>query len=338
MTSEELRQKLTEENPFSDILGQETAKSGMKAALLMARNIIIAGPPGVGKTTLAKNIAKLLPKLEVNDCGYKCSPDNPVCPRCLSNEKAKKIIIEGKERFIRIQGSPDLTAEDLIGDIDPVKALKHGAMSLEAFSPGKIFKANNGVLFFDELNRCPEKLQNALLQVLEERKMTIAGYDVDFDIDFIFIGTMNPEDSSTEPLSNVFLDRFDIIYMSYPESVEIEEEIVRMRGKTMVEFPNELLEMTLGFIKLLRESEALELKPSVRASIGLYEMGQANAVIEGRKRVTLKDIEKSIIPVLSHRIKLKPSIKYLTSPEDFLKEQFAAFSQRNYSNKSSDYL
>jgi Mg-chelatase subunit ChlI len=91
---------------------------------------------------------------------------------------------------VRVQGSPDLTSEDLIGDIDPVKALKHGAMSLEAFSPGKIFKANNGVLFFDEINRCPEKLQNALLQVLEERKLTIAGYDVDFGVDFIFVGTM----------------------------------------------------------------------------------------------------------------------------------------------------
>lgn len=338
MIPEELRQKLVEEDPFTDILGQEEAKSQIKAALLMGRNVIIVGPPGVGKTTLAKNIAKLLPKLAVNDCGYKCLPNNPTCPKCLSNDKIRQITIEGSERFVRLQGSPDLTAEDLIGDIDPTKALKFGAMSIEAFTPGKIFKANNGVLFFDELNRCPEKLQNSLLQVLEEKRMTVAGYDLDFKLDFIFIGTMNPEDSSTESLSNVLLDRFDIIYMTYPESVEIEEKIVMMKGKKLVEFPGALLGTTLGFVKFLRESDALELKPSVRASLGLYEMAQSGAFLDGRMKVSLKDVENAIIPVLSHRIRLKPSIKYLTSPEDFLREQFAAFTRNNYSEKKGDYL
>ena len=81
---------------------------------------------------------------------------------CKSNKTKATKKITGHDRFIRIQGSPDLTVEDILGDIDPIKALKFGAMSIEAFTPGKIFKANNGVLFFDELNRCPQKLQNAL--------------------------------------------------------------------------------------------------------------------------------------------------------------------------------
>ena len=54
-------------------------------------------------------------------------------------------------------------------------------------------------------------MQNALLQVLEEGKATIGSYDVDIDASFIFVGTMNPEDSSTEKLSDVFIDRFDFI-------------------------------------------------------------------------------------------------------------------------------
>lgn len=346
MIPEELKQKLMEEDPFTDIMGQDEAKRQIKAALLMGRNMIIVGPPGVGKTTLAKNVAKLLPKIEVNDCGYKCLPSSPTCPKCISahddpkggKEKVRRIAIGGEDRFVRLQGSPDLTAEDLIGDIDPTKALKFGAMSIEAFTPGKIFKANNGVLFFDELNRCPEKLQNALLQVLEEKRMTIAGYDLDFKLDFIFIGTMNPEDSSTEPLSNVLLDRFDVVYMGYPESVEIEEKIVLTKGKRLAEFPPALLRTTLGFVKFLRESEALELKPSVRASLGLYEMAQSSAFLDGRERVCLEDVERAIIPVLSHRIRLKPSIKYLTSPEDYLREQFAAFAKHNYSEKKGGCL
>src|SRR3989338_619408 len=233
-------------DPFQDIKGQENTKLGVKSALLSSRNILIIGPPGVGKTTLAKNVAKMLPQKGKNN-----------------------------SKFVRIQGSPDLTVEDLLGDIDPIKAMKYGPLSLEAFTKGKIFKADGGVLFFDELNRCPEKLQNALLQVLEEKKATIGSYDVDFDLDFIFIGTMNPEDSSTEKLSDVLMDRFDVLIMHYPESADVERKIVRRKGKNMAVVSEQLLSLMVHFVRKLREAKDVEKKPSVRASLGLYERTQA---------------------------------------------------------------
>jgi len=196
MLNEQLKESfLKNKDPFTDIIGQESAKQGIKSAFLMNRHIIIEGAPGIGKTTLAKNIAKLLPDIDViQGCSYHCTPESIICPSCKKNNSYKTIKLNGIKRFVRIQGSPDLTVEDLLGDIDPIKALKFGPLSLEAFTPGKIFKANNGVLFFDELNRCPEKLQNALLQVLEEGKATIGSYDMDFDINFIFIGSLHPDE------------------------------------------------------------------------------------------------------------------------------------------------
>jgi len=291
MKTEKLTKQLMEEDPFKDILGQRPVKQNLKSALLMERNVLIVGAPGIGKTTLAKNVSKLL--------------DN---------------------KFVRIQGSPDLTVEDLFGDIDPVKALKHGPQSLEAFSKGKIFKADKGILFFDELNRCPEKLQNALLQVLEERKITLGTYTIDFDVDFIFIATMNPEDSSTEKLSDVLLDRFDVIYMAHPEDVEVESKIVDMKSRKIdVKFSDNILAQLTTFVRLIRESEKLEKLPSVRAAIGLYERAQSNAMIAGRNNVEFSDVEEAIISVLSHRIKLKPSVEYLKSPENFIKEELQKF-------------
>ncbi len=324
MISEQLKEIfLKTKEPFTDILGQEDAKQCLKSALLMNRHIIIVGAPGIGKTTLAKNIAKLLPDLEVIEgCSYHCSPKDPVCPSCKHGKNHRTAKIEGEKRFIRIQGSPDLTVEDLLGDIDPIKALKFGPLSLEAFTPGKIFKANNGILFFDELNRCPEKLQNALLQALEEGKASIGSYDIDIDANFLFIGTMNPEDTSTERLSDVLLDRFDIVYMGYPESIDIEKKIVLAKGKKISNVSDELLNLMVYFIRLLREDDKLEKKPSVRASIGLYERAQSNALLNGRKNIEFKDIKQVIISVLSHRIRLKPSVRYLEDIENYIMEQF----------------
>ena len=292
MITKELTETLLQEkDPFTDILGQDNVKEAVKSALLSDRHTILVGPPGIGKTTLAKNIAKLLGK---------------------------------KTPFVRVQGSPDLTVEDMLGDIDPIKALKYGPLSIEAFTKGKIFKADKGILFFDELNRCPEKVQNALLQVLEEKKATIGSYDVDFDIDFIFIGTMNPEDTSTEKLSDVLLDRFDLIYMHYPENIGIEKEIVLRKGKKIdgIAVSDKLLELIVYFVRLLREDKNLEKKPSVRASLGLYERSQSNALLSGRKSVVFDDVKEVIVSVLAHRIRLKSSIKYLQRPEDYIREQF----------------
>ena len=279
---------------FSQIYGQDDTKKQLKSALMTDRHVILIGPPGVGKTTIAKQIADIV--------GNKC--------------------------FVRVQGSPDLTAEDLIGDIDPVSAIKHGPLSKEAFVKGKIFKANKGVLFFDEVNRCSEKLQNALLQALEERKVTIGSYDVDFDANFIFIGTMNPEDTSTEPLSDVFLDRFDLIPMTYPESKAIEQKIVLEKGQKLIDFPENLLDGVLEFIRRLRNDERVEKKPSVRASLGIYDRSQSNAILSGRKKVTPQDVADVLVSVLAHRIALKPSIKYLSRPEDFIAEEFEKFKKK----------
>ena len=285
---------------FIDVLGQKDVKNQLKSCILMRRHSIIVGPPGIGKTTLVKSLSKMLPK-KITDSKEIDAP------------------------FIRVQGSPDLTAEDLIGDIDPVKAIEYGPLSPEAFSPGKIFKADKGILFFDEVNRCSEKLQNALLQALEERKVTIGSYDVDLDADFIFVGTMNPEESSTEPLSDVFLDRFDLIYMTPPETQELEEKIVRLRGKKIVEFPDDLLKTVVHFIRLLRKSKDLEKHPSVRATLGIYERAQSNAYIDNKERVDLVHVRKAIVSVLSHRIRLKPSLKYLKGASEFVAERFAEF-------------
>ena len=97
---------LSKQDIFTDTIGQDNVKHQIKSALLSNRNIIIVGSPGIGKTTLAKNIAKILPPIDaVGGCGFHCEINNPICPECKSKKtKPKKARIGGSERFSRIQG------------------------------------------------------------------------------------------------------------------------------------------------------------------------------------------------------------------------------------------
>jgi MoxR-like ATPase len=135
---------------------------------------------------------------------------------------------------------------------------------------------------------------------------------------------MNPEDTSTEKLSDVLLDRFDLIYMCYPENIDIEKEIILKKGKKVdeVRINDKLLTLIVYFVRLLREDSNLEKKPSVRASIGLYERAQSNALVKGKKEVSFMDIKEAIISVLGHRIRLKPSVKYLQPAKEYVGEKF----------------
>ena len=363
MEFEEIRKIFLKAEISPLVLGQDDVKRQVKSALVSGRHMIIVGPPGVGKTTLAKDIATHLPEAKESynvfdlisvDDRFSKSDKNKNSKFSNKNEASGSLVrkeldssdskskssklnsnhkISSSSRFIRVQGSPDLTAEDLIGDIDPINAMKYGPLSVEAFTPGKIFKAHNGILFFDEVNRCSEKLQNSLLQVLEEGKATVGSYEVDFKADFIFIGTMNPKDFSTENLSDVFLDRFDLINMHYPENLEIEKQIVLDKSKILLNMSNKqnkkLLHIIVAYVRSLRNSSKLEKFPSVRATIGVFERSQANALIDGRVKMIAQDFKEALESVLSHRIKLKPSVKYLQSPNEVLDEELKSFTKAN---------
>ncbi|MEM3078570.1 MAG: ATP-binding protein, partial [Nitrososphaerales archaeon] len=155
------RIKSGEKDVLEGFYASRDLKESILAVLVAGRHLILEGPPGVGKTTLAKIIASLLPPAKVvEDCRYNCDPESPSCPDCKENKgKLKAITMLGKERFVRVQGSPELMPEDLVGDMDPVMAMRHGIKDPRAFTPGKIQKAHRKILFIDELNRVPERTQ-----------------------------------------------------------------------------------------------------------------------------------------------------------------------------------
>jgi len=318
-------------DPLSAIIGQEDAKEKILASLLASHHVLIEGSPGIGKTTLAKHMASALPAVTaVKGCPYHCNPEAPICPSCkmkvANGENLEIAQVPGRSRFVRLQGSPDLTAEDLLGDIDPVQAFKYGSHDYRAFTPGKLLKGNRGIVFFDELNRVPEKLQNALLQVLEEGIATIGPYDVDYPADFIMIATMNPrERAGVEELSDVLLDRFDVVKMDYPETPERERAILLRYGRRIdnVEIPQEVLNSIVNLIRATRQepwSKELDQAASVRAGLSIYDRVQTIALLNGRSKAAIDDIRRVGVSSMASRIKPSPESKFYDNPFELVDE------------------
>ncbi len=296
-------------DPLSRIIGQREAKKQFLASIVAGHDVILKGPRGCGKTTLAKEMAKMLGPINVIEgCEFNCQPDQIACPVCRSRygdsemdpERAPTRNVSGLERFVRIQGSPDLTVQDLLGDIDPVAAFKYSPDDYRAFTPGKLLKGNNGIVFCDEIAKMPQRLQGAFLQVLDEGKATISGYDLDYPADFLMIATSNlSAESGDVPLIDVLLDRVDVIEMSYPNRIQDEATIIKNEAKDLgVKVGEEMMEAIASSTQKTRGNNTNFQPASVRASIKIFEKTQAYSLISGNGSAQVKDLYDALCSVL----------------------------------------
>src|SRR5262245_22440651 len=171
------------------IVGQSDVLKQVLIALFCQGHCILEGVPGLAKTLMISNIAQLL-----------------------------------SLHFKRIQFTPDLMPSDITGTeiLDEEEGTGHRRMR---FVKGPIF---GNVILGDEINRTPPKTQAALLQAMQEYKVTIAGVDYPLEKPFLVLGTQNPiEQEGTYPLPEAQLDRFMfrilVDYPTYEEELAIAE-------------------------------------------------------------------------------------------------------------------
>ncbi|MGQ0846808.1 MAG: AAA family ATPase [Sporichthyaceae bacterium] len=268
-------------------LGPKPVKQDMLAVLYAGRHLLLEGPVGSGKTLVASSIARALPTVVLAGCDFGCLPGEMACPQCRAwgaNAPPPREVA-GTARLVRVQGSPDLVPEDLVGDLDPAAALRYGASDVRALRPGRLLRAHRRILFLDEVNRLSERLQNLLLELLEERAMTVGGYDVRFDIDTVVVATMNPaEYVGVERLSEALADRFERVRLDYPSP---EDEVAILRGRVphvagVEPPPADVADTVVGFANALRTDPAVRTPPSVRAALSAYELAATHHALNPR--------------------------------------------------------
>lgn len=271
------------ENLSRSIVGKTKEIRIVLVALLSGGHALLEDVPGVGKTLLAKSLARSI-----------------------------------NGRFQRVQCTPDLLPSDITG----TTIWNPGSREFE-FVPGPAF-AN--ILLADEINRATPRTQSALLEVMEEKQVTIDGEARAVPQPFFVIATQNPiEYQGTFPLPEAQMDRFTVsLSLGYPT----EEEELRMLQKqhshadvldlepcigldqvrelqrlaTAVEVKPVLQQYMLDLVRATRNHEDISLGISPRGSVVLQRAVQAYAFLDGRDYAIPDDV-KAIAPyVFCHRI------------------------------------
>jgi len=266
-------------------------------------------------------IKKLLAATLAN--GHVLFEDNPGLGKTLL---AKTLAFSIDCNFSRVQCTPDLLPADILG----TKVWRPKDGSFELFK-GPVF---TNVLLMDEINRSPPKTQSAVLEVMEERQVTIEGETYRCEEPFFVLATQNPiEYEGTYPLPEAQIDRFMMkLSTGYPRTLDEEKLIVKRRIKWKKDDPTRDLKPVISaedfsslqravendvyidevvikyiaeIVRKTREHPQVEVGSSPRGSLALLKASRSIALVGGRDFVTPDDIKTLAVDALAHRLILK---------------------------------
>ena len=267
-------------NPWPGIVGFErTVLPQFERAILAGHDVVLLGERGQGKTRLLRSLVGLLdewtPVIAGSEIGE--HPEQPIIPASI-----RRATVEGEalpvgwrhrsERYAEKLATPDTSVADLIGDVDPVKVAEGRSLGdPETIHYGLVPRAHRGIVTINELPDLAERIQVALLNVMEERDIQVRGYTLRLPLDILLVASANPEDYTNRGrIITPLKDRFGAeIRTHYPIELEDEIAVIVQEAHLVADVPGHLIEILARFTRALRESSSVDQRSGVSARFAI---------------------------------------------------------------------
>jgi magnesium chelatase subunit I len=279
-----------------DVVGfDDSVVPALERGLLAGHDLILLGERGQAKTRIVRRLVDLLDDAvpAVAGCEVQSSPFAPVSAyaRALVAERGDDTPIEWidrERRFNEKLATPDTSVADLIGDVDPIRVAEGRYLADEStIHFGLLPRTNRGIFAVNELPDLPERIQVALLNVLEERDVQVRGYTIRLPLDVLLVATANPDDYTNRGrIISPLKDRFGTqVRTHYPRTADAEIAVVHQEAAAPptdvdVHVPRFMDEVLAELTRQLRASSQVNQRSgvSVRYTIGAHETMVASAV------------------------------------------------------------
>ena len=264
------------EDPWPGLHGMsDTVVPQLERALIAGHDVVLLGERGQGKTRILRMLAELLdewsPVIEGSELGE--HPLHPITPASIRRaaELGDGLPVAWRhrsERYSEKLATPDTSVADLIGDVDPMKVAEGRLLGdPETIHFGLIPRSHRGIVAINELPDLAERIQVAMLNVMEERDVQVRGYTLRLPLDVLVVASANPEDYTNRGrIITPLKDRFGAeIRTHYPSGLDDEIAVVRQEAHLVADVPAHLLEVLARFTRALRGSSAVDQRSGVSA-------------------------------------------------------------------------
>ncbi len=297
-------------DPWPGLHGFETTViPQLERALIAGHDVVLLGERGQGKTRLLRTMVGLLdewtPVIAGSDLGE--HPFDPITveSKRRAGQEGDALPVEWRhrsDRYAEKLATPDTSVADLIGDVDPMKVAEGRSLGdPETIHFGLIPRSHRGIVAINELPDLAERIQVAMLNVMEERDIQIRGYVLRLPLDVLVVASANPEDYTNRGrIITPLKDRFGAeIRTHYPTELDAEISVIRQEADLpagLVDVPDYLVEILARFTRQLRDSSAVDQRSGVSARFAIA--GAETIAAAAIHRATVQGEEQAVARVV----------------------------------------